>query len=334
MPYRHAHYVFTYAVHCLKVAAMRGGEDLSGRRRRTSSRGGSFCGSFAVGSAVVASSTVSLSGPAAAGANTVDVVAAGALVRCSDRGPTSDHTAVQSAQPRAAEPSADSAARSDADAAEPEASHRLHDNSNCNDASHGVGSLAGRVTVAWQPGIESLLEGMQQDMDQGKPTEARRLSDSAADGPRSYPLSPTSLAAVSPGPQLQQRDDGIPAVHPAAETSRFAATVYAGLPAPAQVSAYMENTTVHTRLNGWAVPPHAAHAAPDVAIGVAAERLGKSSLTASSIPLRPLEKQPSNMAAMQAVTPGKQVCVSAARHVTEIMALASLAVSRMAPCLQ
>ncbi len=284
-----------------QVAAMRGGEDLSSRRRRSSSRG-SFSSSLSIQPVVLGSSNVATSRPSATGASTAHASATVAELRCSNDEPPSG-LAVQRTQPRPAD-LRESTVRSNESPAADESGYSSDSEHGSNGAAHcGPDPLSRPVPVAWQPGID-LLEGMQESKAQDSPTETRRLSDSAATGPRSYPLSPRSLAAVSPGPPVQQREGGIAARVPA-ESLPLAGAARASLPAPAQVSASANHPSTLMKLGGWALPPRAPHAA--AGISADAQRDSNSKVGAGSIAARPLEKQLSSVdAATQLLDPGNE----------------------------
>ena len=281
---------------------MRGGEDLSSRRRRSSSRG-SITASLSIQPAVLGSSNVGASRPSATGSSTAHASTTAAELRCSNaeppRGP-----AVQSTQPPPADVSASTAVQSSENPAADESSDSSFAEHGSNGAAYcGPDAPSRHVPVAWQPGID-LLEGMQEGTARDSPTETRRLSDSAASGPRSYPLSPRSLAAVSPGPPAQPRDGGTAIAHQPAEGSPLAGAARASLPASAQVSVSVANTSAHAKLNGWALPPRAPHASAgrsaDAQLG------GHSKAAAGNTAVRPLEKQLSNVdGARQAAEPGE-----------------------------
>jgi len=274
---------------------MRGGEDLSSRRRRSSSRG-SFSASLSIQPVVLGSSNVAASRPSATGASTANANTKAAELRCSDDEPPSG-LALQSTQPLPADLRESTVQRSESPASG-ESSYSSLAEHGSNSAAHcGPDPLSRTVPVAWQPGID-LLEGMREGSAQDSPTETRRLSDSAASGPRSYPLSPRSLAAVSPGPPAQPQDGGSATANVQAESSPRARAACAGLPAPVQGPASVVNTSAHTKLTGWALPPRVPHAA--AGISADAHHDGKNKVGAGSIAARPLEMQLSNVdAAMQ-----------------------------------
>ena len=278
---------------------MRGGEDLS-RRRRSSSRG-SFSG-LSIQPAVLRSSNVGVAQPVAPGANAATAARA-AEPRYSDNEPPTG-SALQCEQPRPADLQGGTAVQSSEHSTTAEVRHSsLADHGSTSAAYCTPDSTSRHVPVAWQPGID-LLEGMQESTAQAGPTEARRLSDSAASGPRSYPLSPSSLAAVSPAPPVQLRDNCTAAATPPADTLPPAAAARVGLPAPTQISTSVLHSVAYTEPSGWTLPPRA----PPAAAGVRAD--GKhdanSKVGAGSTVVRPLEQQLSNVdAAMPAAEPGE-----------------------------
>ena len=267
---------------------MRGGEDLSSRRRRSSSRSGTWT-SLVIEASAFEVSNGSEPGPIVKGVSTAGAEAAAGRLRHGVNGPAVDR-AVLNAEPQAGT-SVVSVPHSSRISVEGEADHSSHADGDDHDPpAHGCGLQHGQGSVAWQPGIETLLEGMQQpDLQQGNSTETRRLSDSAASGPRSYPLSPRTLAAVSPGPPLPQRDDSIAAAHPTDAGHPPAGPASIGLPAPAHLPASAANAAVPPRLNGWALAPHAARASATDTAELASDRDGTSSAAG------PPCKQPSHI---------------------------------------
>ena len=279
---------------------MHGGEDFS-RRRRSSSRG-SFSSSLPVQPASLGSSNVGVSRPppVSTAARAANADTAAAEHRCSnDELPSG--TALQSTWVQPVDTKTSTAVRRN-DSPAAEVGHvSLADHARNHAAHSGPDALSRHVPVAWQPGID-LLEGMQESTAQDSPTDTRRLSDSAVSGPRSYPLSPTSLAAVSPGPPAQSCDGAAAAAPPPAESSHPAA-MRGSLPPPAQMSTSVLHTVAHTELGGWALPPRA----PPAAAAVRADEKGDadSKIGAGSTAARPLEKQLSNVdAAMPLSSPG------------------------------
>ena len=268
-----------------QVAAMRGGEDVDGRRRRPSSRG-SLSGSLTNAPAAPRASRGSVTGPSAVRAGTADrrATAATSAVEVLSTGSTERNCADSQPAPLVATTGARPQPLAEAEHHPSSCAER--DASSSQRADDACG--AGRADVAWQPGIE-----LMETLEPGSPTEARRLSESAVAGPRSYPLSPGGLAAVSPELLPRTRPD-ITSGGGQAEQGA-AAAVPGDLPAPEHPAADPVYLTGLPRI------AQKVQAAP-VAGQLAGQGSPGASLSAVSSISRPLEKQSSNVATADAMS--------------------------------
>ena len=279
-----------------QVAAMRGGEDIDSRTRRTSSRC-SLAGSLTIApTALRGESHASVAGPSAERAGTADLKAAAVVAVGAADVASSDRAEYDGAEPRPQHPPAETAAgfKQLVAAETPHGSNTERGVSSSEPGSHGC--LNVQADVAWQPGIESLME----ELEPSSPTEARRLSDSAASGPHSYPLSPGGLSAVSPEPLPRERRDSPSGGCQAGEDAAAAVTGSIGLPASNQPAAPLQGPDEPVHLNGWSSPTRTVRAA--FAAGDLAGQRGTGDYVGGVFSgLRPLEKQSSNVAPVHAM---------------------------------